>query len=387
MGEQNQNYYNQSLLPAARSAGLVANYAWVDYPAEPVTTLGIDIAKFLRGMDEGVDTLQRQVNDRLAQLNTEPMRCRNSKIVLAGYSQGAGVVHRVLQRRGVAGAFAAHFGGAILFADPDRFNGDGTQGPGSFLSTGVAQAGNVLSGASKDKLSGLLSSNTYSLCASGDPVCAFGPLFVNKYTRSVALVNGAVVHTNAYKTQAWPAYYAFAARALTDKVVKAAPAPLDPNSPTTTTPAPTSSPGTTSNPGSATTPANLNVQANEFACSVIMNFDAKSGKTFPEEGLWGILDSTSPDSIDTTRFATYGSNWDGGVPLTATTDYRRLGKAGDVITSRLVWAPKDSPQVIPQSSFITKARVDWVLPAALDPSASPEPCPDRLRSVTVKRIY
>jgi hypothetical protein len=146
--------------------------------------------EYRASMDEGVTKLRSLIN----QINGN---CGNrTKLVLAGYSQGAAVVHRVLQR-----GPGANFGGALLLADPDRLTYDtavasGTAAApvvGAIAGEGIAQ---VFSQASARKLAGRVGAKTLSYCNLGDLVCNYNP------GASVLPVVGVGVHTS-YDPATW----------------------------------------------------------------------------------------------------------------------------------------------------------------------------------------
>ncbi len=93
---------------------------WLDYPALGTGTILRDVAtsddRYLSSMVTGQANLQRYLIDLVA-------RC-NSWIVLAGYSQGAGVIRLATTAFG-AGAVYDQLAGTILFGDPTRHRGDG----------------------------------------------------------------------------------------------------------------------------------------------------------------------------------------------------------------------------------------------------------------------
>jgi len=139
----------------------------VEYPATAVPADG-DLGGWLGwvgSVDAGTSALEGQYA-----AFTE--RCPNSKVVLAGYSQGAMAVHRNLHDLAESPNLAA----VLLIADGDRIPDDTTINLGSAgltpgLGKGVAQEWPILAHATRDKLPPLLGGRTISVCDYRDPVC------------------------------------------------------------------------------------------------------------------------------------------------------------------------------------------------------------------------
>jgi hypothetical protein len=143
----------------------------VDYPAVPVPDEDGGVmawAGFMSSVDAGAAALGAQYAS-FAQL------CPATKVVLAGYSQGAMVVHRNLQ----ALADSPNVAAALLIADGDRLPGDnvismGSVNPRSTKTLGVAQDWPILAHAPA-KLPLSIGSRTISVCDRGDAVCDYDP--------------------------------------------------------------------------------------------------------------------------------------------------------------------------------------------------------------------
>src|ERR1700754_2446174 len=112
----------------------------VDYPAKDVPAdAGIgDWADYMGSVDQGTAALGGQYAAFTAQ-------CPETKVVLAGYSQGAMVVHRNLHDL----AADPHLAAALLIADGDRLPVDTTINMGSAalvsdVGKGVAQEHSIL---------------------------------------------------------------------------------------------------------------------------------------------------------------------------------------------------------------------------------------------------
>ena len=143
----------------------------VDYPAVAVPDDDGGVGEwlgFMSSVDAGTAALGAQYASFAA-------LCPTTKVVLAGYSQGAMVVHRNLQ----ALADNPNVAAALLIADGDRLPGDnvismGSVNPGSTKTLGVAQDWPILAHAPA-KLPLSIGSRTISVCDRGDAVCDYDP--------------------------------------------------------------------------------------------------------------------------------------------------------------------------------------------------------------------
>ncbi|CAN5130901.1 cutinase family protein [soil metagenome] len=142
----------------------------VVYPATAVPLDGglLDWAGFIGSVDQGAAALGAQYATYVAQ-------CPTSKVVLAGYSQGAMVVHRNLQVLDASPNMSA----ALLIADGDRRPEDPTLNLGTANSVpgerlGVAQDWPILAHAPAP-LPVSVGSRTISVCDYSDPVCDYDP--------------------------------------------------------------------------------------------------------------------------------------------------------------------------------------------------------------------
>ncbi len=142
----------------------------VEYPAieVPEDAGVLDWADFIGSVDAGKAALGGQYAAFTA-------RCPDTKVVLAGYSQGAMVVHRNLHELAASPNLAA----ALLVADGDRIPDDNTVNIGSASSDpektgGAAQDWPILAHA-PDKLPANVGVRTISVCDVGDPVCDYDP--------------------------------------------------------------------------------------------------------------------------------------------------------------------------------------------------------------------
>ncbi|CAN5734231.1 cutinase family protein [soil metagenome] len=142
----------------------------VVYPATAVPLDGglLDWAGFIGSVDEGAAALGAQYASFAAQ-------CPTTKVVLAGYSQGAMVVHRNLQALDVSPNLSA----ALLIADGDRRPEDPTLNLGTATAVpgerlGVAQDWPILAHAPAPLLP-TVGMRTISVCDYGDAVCDYDP--------------------------------------------------------------------------------------------------------------------------------------------------------------------------------------------------------------------
>lgn len=142
----------------------------VNYPAVEVPEDGgiLDWAGFIGSVDTGTAALGQQYHAFVAQ-------CPSTQVVLAGYSQGAMVVHRNLHALDASPNLAA----ALLVADGDRLPQDPTVNLGSAASVpgagkGVAQDWPILAHAPAP-LPVTVGARTISVCDLGDAVCDYDP--------------------------------------------------------------------------------------------------------------------------------------------------------------------------------------------------------------------
>ncbi|RAV17270.1 cutinase [Mycolicibacterium sp. GF69] len=143
----------------------------VEYPAVAVPDDDGGIGEwldFMGSVDAGAAALE-------SQYTAFTQRCPQSKVVLAGYSQGAMVVHRNLHAAGTNPNMVA----ALLIADGDRLPADPTINIGSVTSVpgagkGVAQDWPILAHAPKP-LPPAIGARTISVCELGDAVCDYDP--------------------------------------------------------------------------------------------------------------------------------------------------------------------------------------------------------------------
>jgi hypothetical protein len=142
----------------------------VNYPAKDVPPdAGVgDWLDYMGSVDAGTNALGAQYAAFTAQ-------CPTTKVVLAGYSQGAMIVHRNLVNIGADPNLAA----SLLIADGDRHPDDTTVNIGSASSNpektgGAAQDWPILAHAPA-KLPANVGVRTISVCDADDAVCDYDP--------------------------------------------------------------------------------------------------------------------------------------------------------------------------------------------------------------------
>ena len=161
----------------------------VDYPAVPVPDDNGGIGAWL-GFMGSVDAGAKALGDQYA---TFVAQCPNSKVVLAGYSQGAMVVHRNLQ----ALAGSPNLAAVLLIADGDRRPDDPTLDLGTVSGIpdrgkGVAQDWPILAHAPAP-LAPETGARTISVCNLNDAVCDYRE---NADDSKAAYARRVAVHTS-----------------------------------------------------------------------------------------------------------------------------------------------------------------------------------------------
>lgn len=164
LGPQVQTAYNGLAAPLSGHRTLQA--LAVDYPALGVEQL-YDQRNYFNGLDQGVQ-------NALATLYSRATPCPEERIVLAGYSQGAMVMHRVLNELDATKSpILSRVDAAILIADGDRVSNDRTAfyGSASTKAEGVGLKLRKVSGSSTQKFNAAVGSKVLSICNNNDPVC------------------------------------------------------------------------------------------------------------------------------------------------------------------------------------------------------------------------
>jgi hypothetical protein len=169
MGEIVYQSY-QALQQRLAAEGRTITAEAVDYPAKDVPPdAGVgDWLDYMGSVDAGANALG-------AQYATFTAQCPTTKVVLAGYSQGAMAVHRNLVNIGADPNLAA----ALLIADGDRHPNDttvniGSASPDPEKTGGAAQDWPILAHAPA-LLPANIGVRTISVCDAGDAVCDYDP--------------------------------------------------------------------------------------------------------------------------------------------------------------------------------------------------------------------
>jgi hypothetical protein len=165
----------QQLQADLAASGQTITAEAVQYPAVPVPLGG-----GLGGWMGFMDSVEAGTDATATQFEAFTERCPTTKVVLAGYSQGAMVIHRNLHDL----ADDPHVAAALLIADGDRLPVDTTINLGSTASQtagvpsagkGVAQEHSFLASAPTSTLPPQIGARTVSVCDVGDPVCDADP--------------------------------------------------------------------------------------------------------------------------------------------------------------------------------------------------------------------
>ena len=165
----------QQLQSDLAASGQTITAEAVQYPAAPVP-LGGGVGGWMGVMD----SVKAGTDATATQFAAFTERCPTTKVVLAGYSQGAMVIHRNLHDL----ADDPHVAAALLIADGDRLPVDSTINLGSTATEtagvpsagkGVAQEHSFLASAPTSTLPPQIGARTVSVCDVGDPVCDANP--------------------------------------------------------------------------------------------------------------------------------------------------------------------------------------------------------------------
>lgn len=180
----------QQLSTSLAASGRTITAEAVQYPAVPVPLEG-----GLGGWMDFMDSVEAGADAAADQIETFTERCPATKLVLAGYSQGAMVIHRNLHDLADNPNVAA----ALLIADGDRLPGDTTVNMGSTAvvpgaGKGAAQEHSFLASAPTDPLPVSIGSRTISVCDVGDPVCDYNP--DTDSDEAMADTAGIAIHTS-----------------------------------------------------------------------------------------------------------------------------------------------------------------------------------------------
>lgn len=159
----------QELRTDLMASGKTMTAEAVVYPAAPVPLEG-----GIGGWMNFMDSVEAGTDATAEQFAAFTAKCPDTKVVLAGYSQGAMVIHRNLEDL----ADDPHVAAALLIADGDRLPVDTTINLGSTAvvpsaGKGVAQEHSFLASAPTSTLPPEMGARTVSVCDVGDPVCDY----------------------------------------------------------------------------------------------------------------------------------------------------------------------------------------------------------------------
>ena len=143
----------------------------VPYPAARVTTLLHDPPRYFRGIAAAVAWTD-------SHLTKQAVSCPGQRIVLAGFSEGAMVMHRVLHDLADTKAdrqILSRLSAAVLAGDGDEVPNDSQQrfGTAALNARGVGQAFRTVSHTSKTKFSVNVGARVFSVCNRHDIVCGW----------------------------------------------------------------------------------------------------------------------------------------------------------------------------------------------------------------------
>ena len=193
-GEQvvtTRNMFVDRMIGGKRTTTSIA----IEYPSRHVRTATYSLSKYFEGLEQGVTETLRELRTRgLGSV------CPRERIVLSGYSQGAMVMHRVLDRLRASGttadqAILDRIDGVILLADGDRVPDDRGQisGTASRQARGIGYAHPGTSGANQQRFPSSIADSVISVCMNDDIVCDHAP------TNMDPIYNGGIHTSSAYK--------------------------------------------------------------------------------------------------------------------------------------------------------------------------------------------
>lgn len=189
----------------------------VAYPAAAVPDDGdlLGWGGFMSSVDTGVAALANQYA-------AFTQRCPTSAVVLAGYSQGAMVVHRNL----AALAASPNLAAALLVADGDRLPTDPTVNLGTATAVrgggkGVAQDWPILAHAPAP-LPVAVGSRTISVCDRGDAVCDYDSEADEVTATAIAVHTGYARSAGGGYAWTWPLYRLLGQTPIQQQVISAA---------------------------------------------------------------------------------------------------------------------------------------------------------------------
>jgi hypothetical protein len=185
------------------SIGYLADSIWT----APLKTEGKWSTQYTRDLEQGVALTLDDLRQQFATCGTR------QRFVLAGYSQGAMVMHRVviaLQSSGASAdqALLKQVAAVVLVADGDRKKGDTVTftGTAAHSSQGVARQFVAQADPPQVDFSKAIGSRVLSICDKNDFICDF-PVGASLATILARAVIGVPIHTGHYKTAADVASY------------------------------------------------------------------------------------------------------------------------------------------------------------------------------------
>ncbi|WP_307830790.1 cutinase family protein [Rhodococcus sp. KRD162] len=145
----------------------------VDYPARSVTSIPLVLfgnTGYFDGIPDGITKAVKL----LQQVQTLP-ECESVSVTLGGYSQGAMVMHRLIQLFDAPQLRQFHVSSAVLVGDGDRIGDDSGVvpfGSASRSSLGIGQLLPVVAGSNGTRFNDSKDISINSVCNTNDPVCA-----------------------------------------------------------------------------------------------------------------------------------------------------------------------------------------------------------------------
>jgi hypothetical protein len=156
----------------------------LDYPADPVPSF---TQLFSGGVAAYFTDLSSGVTQAMSDLTKQAASCPSQEIIIAGYSQGAMVMHRVLHQLAADPQILSRVAVAVLVADGDQVSDDHEVMDGSAFpwAYGVGQVDTKVSGSSPAMFGSGLGSRVIRVCNFGDLVCDFGTAVDKLFLRAV----------------------------------------------------------------------------------------------------------------------------------------------------------------------------------------------------------
>ncbi|WP_442972084.1 cutinase family protein [Rhodococcus sp. T7] len=189
----------------------------VDYPAESVSVLaGTGAGRYWAGVEQGIQTTISVLSRTASEMDSKGSACGGPRIILVGYSQGAMVMHRVLNRLSTERnhRLLDRIGASVLIADPDKIPFEqGIHMHPWYMGYSGGVSGNfpAFSGG-RLAFAGNVRNKVFSVCQLGDIVCAANP--ATFLPLSIVQLAGVGTHTSAYASNQFGAPQAAAQQVL-----------------------------------------------------------------------------------------------------------------------------------------------------------------------------